>query len=364
MRGKTRGPLKPRNPWRPSPPESATMGQGRRPAKRRRLSRLPPLLLAFSPFARSILFARSTAPNSTNPDPSPSSRTTEVGIADPKPPKAIKRIESSEDEEEEEVEMVQADFEFFDPKPGDFHGVKLLLQNYLDNKPWDLSGFVDLILEQTTVGTVVKSGDQDEEEEGDDDGGNDDEGLYAVISALNLGRYAGHRCIKELKRFLLEVCSDDSTKKKLKLLLEQQASDVGLLVSQRFVNCPYQLVPPLYDALFDEVSWATEDEPTQELRDSFRFKYYILVARIFESKNVNQYKAKQSQDCDEPVIYIKAEDQIFRELSSLSFTFHLHAEQLVPPELKNYKEMGLVMVVKADDVPKFREKLKSLVVES
>lgn len=84
------------------------------------------------------------------------------------------------------VEVVQADFEFFDPKPGDFPGVKLLLQNYLDNKPWDLSGFVDLILEQTTVGTVVKSGDQDEEEEGDDD----DEGLYAVVSALNLGRYA------------------------------------------------------------------------------------------------------------------------------------------------------------------------------
>ncbi|KAG1354193.1 putative protein BCCIP [Cocos nucifera] len=176
--------------------------------------------------------------------------------------------------------MVQADFQFFDPKPRDFHGVKLLLQNYLDNKLWDLSGFVDLILEQTTVGTIVKSGDQDEEEEGDDDGGDDDEGLYAMTSALNLGRYARHRCIKELKRFLLEVCSDDSTKKKLKLLLEQQASDVGLLVLQRFVNCPYQLVPPLYDALFDEVSWATEDE-----------------------------------------------------LSSLSFTFHLHAEQLVPPEV-------------------------------
>lgn len=343
------------------------MGQRRRPAKRRRLSRRPCLLIAFSPFARSLLFARSSSVSrSTAPSPSPSSKTSEVGIADPKPSKAVRRIESSEDEEEEEqeVEMVQADFEFFDPKPGDFHGVKLLLQNYLDDKPWDLSGFVDLILEQTTVGTVVKSGGQDEEEEGDDDGGDDDEGLYGVISALNLGRYAGHRCIKELKEFLLQVCSDESTKKKLKLLLEQQASDIGLLVSQRFVNCPYQLVPPLYDALFDEVSWATEDEPTQELQDSFRFKCYILVTRIFENKNVNQRKAKQSQDCDQPVIYVKAEDEIFRELSSLSFTFRVHAEQLVPHELKNYREMGLVMVVKTDDVPKLRGKLKSLLSES
>ncbi|XP_010933374.1 protein BCCIP homolog isoform X6 [Elaeis guineensis] len=341
------------------------MGQ-RRPAKRRRLSRTPSLLLSFSPFSRFLLFAHSSSvPKSGSPDPSPSSKSTVDGIADPKPPKAIKRMESSEDEEEkQEIEMVQADFEFFDPKPGDFNGVKLLLQSYLDKKPWDLSGFVDLILEQTTVGTIVKSASQDGEEEGDDDGGDDDESLFAVISALNLGRYAGHGCIKELKRFLLEVCSDESTKTKLKLLLEQQASDVGLLVSQRFVNCPYQLVPPLYDALFDEVSWATEDEPTQELRDSFRLKYYMLLTRILENKNVNQRKAKQSQDYEEPFIYIKAEDEIFRELSLLSFTFRLHAEQLISHELKNYREMGLVMVVKADDISKFREKLKSLLAKS
>lgn len=73
--------------------------------------------------------------------------------------------------------MVQADFAFFDPKPDDFHGVKILLQSYLDNEQWDLSGFVGLILGQTTVGTVVKIE------------GEEDDGLFSVISALNLGRY-------------------------------------------------------------------------------------------------------------------------------------------------------------------------------
>lgn len=81
--------------------------------------------------------------------------------------------------------MVHADFGFFDPKLGDFSGVKLLLHNYLDNKPWDLSGFVDLILEQTTVGTVVKLDEQDEVGHADDD----DAGPFGVISALNLQRY-------------------------------------------------------------------------------------------------------------------------------------------------------------------------------
>jgi protein BCP1 len=93
---------------------------------------------------------------------------------------------------------VQADFAFFDPKPTDFHGVRLLLKTYLDAKPWDLTGFVDLILAQTTVGTVVKLAD-DDEEEGEGEGNaadktkaaaNDDDDLFGLISVLNLGRYA------------------------------------------------------------------------------------------------------------------------------------------------------------------------------
>lgn len=78
--------------------------------------------------------------------------------------------------------VVQADFVFFDPKPSDFHGAKILLKTYLDNIQWDLSGFVDLILGQPTVGTVVKI-------ENDED-----DGVYSVLSTLNLGRYKASNC--------------------------------------------------------------------------------------------------------------------------------------------------------------------------
>ena len=37
----------------------------------------------------------------------------------------------------------------------------------------------------------------------------------------------------------------------------------GLLLSERLVNAPPQLAPPLNQALFDELEWAQEDEPTQ-----------------------------------------------------------------------------------------------------
>ena len=65
------------------------------------------------------------------------------------------------------------------------------------------------------------------------------------------------------------------------LLQAWDASGTGLLVSERLINCPPQLAPPLQQALFDEVAWATEDEPTAEQRASFRFERYVALSRAY-----------------------------------------------------------------------------------
>ncbi|KAL3635965.1 hypothetical protein CASFOL_020512 [Castilleja foliolosa] len=259
------------------------------------------------------------------------------------------RSHSSDSGDESEGD-VQADFVFFDPKASDFHGVKVLLKTYLDNKLWDLSGFVDLVLGQPTVGTVVKI-------ENDED-----DGVYGVVSALNLGRYKDNECITEITDYLLKVCHDTDVIAKLRSLLKDHAKDVGLMVSQRVVNLPPQLLPPLYDGLFDEVEWATEDEPTKELQNYFRFKYYLIVSKIYKHKNAHQNKGTTKNGA-ESVIYAKPEDEIFVELSLWSFIFPLHSEHVPANELKDYRLMGLVMAVEASKVSIFRKKLHSLIDE-
>lgn len=94
----------------------------------------------------------------------------------------------------------------------------------------------------------------------------------------------------------------------------------GLLVSERLVNAPPQLAPPLNQALFDEIDWAQDDEPTQvspapfvyhvivhmqasasflfivqELRDSFKLNLYILVSRVFTDPNAPDAVPKKKQ---------------------------------------------------------------------
>ncbi|XP_059594970.1 protein BCCIP homolog isoform X5 [Vitis vinifera] len=336
----------------------------RKPARRRRRQLLRPLPFSFSPFSRTVSQVASYCKVNHQIHVSKLDRKS--------PPNAAgnrfinhtleEKSARSESSEEDSSEVVaQADFAFFDPKPDDFHGVKILLQTYLDNKQWDLSGFVDLILGNTTVGTVVKIEDDE------------DDGVFSLITALNLGRYKDHKCIMELKEFLLKVGPEEDVKDSLRLLLGEEAHNVGLSVSQCVVNLPPQLLPPLCDALFDEVSWATEDEPTVELRSSFSFKIYLLISRIYKHKNADQKKGPRG-DVDEAIIYIKLEDEIFHKLS-WSFSFPLHTQHVATHRassgvislslflLRNYQLMWLVMAIEADKASTFWKELHTLLDE-
>lgn len=67
--------------------------------------------------------------------------------------------EVSEQEESDDVdgdntkqEEVIVNFEFFNLKEQDYHGLKCLMASYLDGTQFDCSGLVDSIIKQSTVG--------------------------------------------------------------------------------------------------------------------------------------------------------------------------------------------------------------------
>ena len=60
--------------------------------------------------------------------------------------------EADEDEDDEgddtKQEEIVIDFEFFQPKEIDYHGLKALLFTYLDGQQYDTAGLVNAILKQ------------------------------------------------------------------------------------------------------------------------------------------------------------------------------------------------------------------------
>ncbi len=51
----------------------------------------------------------------------------------------------------------------------------------------------------------------------------------------------------------------------MRLFSSQVLEDAGtgLILNERVVNSPPQIAPPLMQALFDEIGWAVEDQPTK-----------------------------------------------------------------------------------------------------
>ena len=120
--------------------------------------------------------------------------------------------------------------------------------------------------------------------------------------------------VKEIAAHLKGKCPKDLKDKLGEAFTEK---GVGMVINERLINIPQETAPPLVDGLFDEIGWATEDEPTQELRDSFKFSKYLFFTRLFRDDEPEQNEEnKKRKRSDEPLLmYIRPEDEFFHQLA-------------------------------------------------
>lgn len=249
-------------------------------------------------------------------------------------------VDGSDDDDE----LVQVDFEFYDPIEQDFHGIKVLLQLYLDGEPFQVSELVDFVIQQKRVGTVLKTG-----SDGDPVG---------VVSVMNLQRHADVSFLKELRSHLKRRCQDQDTVHVLDGLFTRPG--VALLISERLINCPPCLAVPLQDGIFDEISWATEDEPTAELRDSYVFQEYLILCRVYVPSDVapgmDGGGSKRKRTVPETFIFLRPEDELFYEYSDWHFTYPCDRVE----RDDGMQQMRLVLTLKAAKIGDVRKRLHQL----
>ncbi|KAL2497726.1 Protein BCCIP-like protein [Abeliophyllum distichum] len=131
---------------------------------------------------------------------------------------------------------------------------------------------------------------------------------YTLLLLLFLGRYQDNKCMIELKEYLIKVCQGKDVLAKLRSFMGEHVRDVGLLLST------YVLLFYLSKLI-------------EQLQSSFRFKFYLIISKIYKHKSVDEIKGP-SRSKDEAIKYIKPEDEIFHELSSWSFSFSLPTQQV------------------------------------
>ncbi len=153
-------------------------------------------------------------------------------------------------------------------------------------------------------------------------------------------------------------------------------------MSERLVNSPPQLAPPLQQALFDEIAWATEDEPTAELRASFQLQRYVALSRAYCDPAAARPRGKRAKgeevrappsgdgaavrpavsarggrgrarpsarpSAQEPVVvYARPEDEFYHRHCTWSYTFPVTSRPLRKDELQ---PLRLVMLLSPEQV--------------
>lgn len=184
-----------------------------------------------------------------------------------------------DDDSGEDIDMVNVDFEWFDPQPIDFHGMKNLLRQLFDNDAqiFDMSALADLILSQPTLGSTVKV-----------DGNESDP--YAFLTILNLQEHKDKPVIQDLINYLkTKSATNPSLSAANQLLSQNPIPPIGLILTERLINMPSEIVPPMYNMLQEEIAWAIED------KEPYNFSHYLIV-----SKNYEEVESKLDQEESRP----------------------------------------------------------------
>lgn len=116
-----------------------------------------------------------------------------------------------------------------------------------DAELFALSELAELILSQPLLGSTVKV-----------DGPESDP--YALLTVINLMEHRDKTPIQQIVKYLKDKCPVQHQQQLHTVLLDTtRTRDAALVLSERLINMPVQIIPPMFRMLTEELGWAVED---------------------------------------------------------------------------------------------------------
>ncbi|KAJ3785414.1 p21-C-terminal region-binding protein-domain-containing protein [Lentinula aff. detonsa] len=177
---------------------------------------------------------------------------------------AKRKTGEDESDSDSDVSMIDVDFDFFNPNPDvDYQAIKRLLVQLFqrDADSFHLHELTELILGQSMIGTTVKTDGQESDP-------------YALLTVINMHVHHDDPSIKALVAYFLQKSSSNpALHASLQNLFSQTQNNVGLVVCERLINMPVQVIPPMYRMLKDELQG--------DATGAFRFSHLIVISRTY-----------------------------------------------------------------------------------
>ncbi|GIZ41611.1 hypothetical protein CKM354_000491000 [Cercospora kikuchii] len=247
-------------------------------------------------------------------------------------------VDGEDSGSDDDTSMLDVDFEFMDPDPEvDFHGLKNLLRQLFDadNQLFDLSELADLILSQPGMGSTVKC-----------DGKESDP--YALLTALNLNHHKMKPVILNLTKYILsraKASGNPGLQQLEQLLAPDSKAQVALVLNERFINIPHQVIPPMYNLLLEEVELAVKD------KEPYDFTHYLIFSKTYAEVNSKldaeeerpSKKGKKSGSANSETFYFHAEDEVWQKhaLGFSNFEYEKEADEGASDAKRAFTEAGI-----------------------
>jgi len=128
------------------------------------------------------------------------------------------------------------------------------------------------------------------------------------------------------------------------LLTADIEARIGLVLTERLINIPSEVVPPMYKMLLEEISWAIEE------KEPYNFTHYLLfsktyreVASAFDEEGTPKSKKqkKASKKGLSEIFYFHPEDQVLQKHAAVFGSFEYLKEAGGSDAKRTFQELGI-----------------------
>ncbi|KAI1315035.1 Mss4p nuclear export [Mortierella claussenii] len=277
-------------------------------------------------------------------------------------------------------DIINVDFEFFDPKEIDFHAVKNLLGQYFasDAILFGLSELSELIVSQSIVGTTIKVNGVESDP-------------YSLLTVLNMNQHlynihkptpitsstsettaaaspsgtaagatAPSQVMVQIKDYVFTKSKqNDKLHAKLKDLLSAGSKkEVGLIISERFINMPVETAPPMWRMMLEEVKWAVDEG------QPFNFEYYLLLCPTYHEvapkvdidEDTPKPSKKKTKMAEPATFFFHPEEEMLQQYAEFTQDFKLTTPPTVAESKNTFEDYGIaparrMMLIHKDKIP-------------
>ncbi|KAF9178561.1 Mss4p nuclear export [Haplosporangium sp. Z 767] len=297
--------------------------------------------------------------------------------AEKREPEDVEMVSHEEDDDDsgsdgDMEDIINVDFEFFDPKENDFHAIKNLLGQYFasDAILFGLSELTELVVSQANVGTTIKVNGVDSDP-------------YSLLTVLNMNQhlYNIHKptaqstasaststtattkpshVMTQIRDYVFTKSKqNEKLHAKLKELLSATSKkEIGLILSERFINMPVETAPPMWRMMLEEVKWAVDEGLP------FNFEYYLLLAPTYHEvapktdldEDGPKPMKKKSKASDPATFFFHPEEEMLQQYAEFVQDFKLTTPPTVAESKNTFEDYGIaparrMMLIHKDKIP-------------